>query len=90
MPVEDSLVEWTEADSPFRRVALIRIPKQDISAPENLKIAEQLSFTPWHALPEHRPLGSINRARRVIYEAVSKFRHTSNHSPRREPTALPK
>ena len=90
MPVEDPLVEWTEADSPFRRVALIRIPKQDISGTENLKIAEQLSFTPWHALPEHQPLGSINRARRVIYEAVSEFRHKSNNSPRREPTELPK
>ena len=89
-PVEDPLVEWTEVDSPSRRVALIRIPKQDISGPENLASAEQLSFTPWHSLPEHRPLGAINRARRVIYEAVSEFRHKSNRSPRREPTELPR
>jgi hypothetical protein len=33
MPVEDSVVEWKESDSPFQRVALIRIPKQDISSP---------------------------------------------------------
>jgi len=49
---------------------------------------EQLSFTPWHSLPEHQPLGSINRARRVIYEAVSEFRHRINGTKRMEPTKL--
>ena len=88
MPVEDSLVEWKEADAPFQRVALIRIPRQDISAVQNLSQAEQLSFTPWHSLPEHHPLGSINRARRVIYEAVSEFRHRINGTKRVEPTKL--
>ncbi|MBI3775014.1 MAG: hypothetical protein HY273_05580 [Gammaproteobacteria bacterium] len=86
MPVEDSVVDWDEEIAPFQRVALIRIPKQDISDPVNLDIAEQLSFTPWHALPEHRPLGSINRARRVIYQTLSEFRHSMNGTARREPT----
>ena len=90
MPVEDSLVEWKETDAPFQRVALIRIPKQDISAPENLKIAEKLSFSPWHALPEHRPLGSINRARRVIYRTVFEFRSKMNDVPRRESSEISK
>jgi hypothetical protein len=90
MPVEDSVVEWQESDSPFQRVALIRIPKQDISSPDNLKAAENLSFTPWHALPEHRPLGSINRARRVVYEVISEYRHRMNKVPHREPGELPK
>lgn len=89
MPVEDSVVAWSEADAPFQRVALIRIPKQDISDPATQEVAEQLSFTPWHALPEHRPLGSINRARRVIYQALSEFRHTMNSAPRREPSQYP-
>ena len=88
MPVEDSLVEWKEVDAPFQRVALIRIPQQDISAVQNLNQAERLSFTPWHSLPEHQPLGSINRARRVIYQAVSEFRHRINGSKRLEPTQL--
>ncbi len=89
MPVEDSVVDWNEVDAPFQRVALIRIPKQDISDPENLDVAEHLSFTPWHALPEHRPLGSINRARRVIYQTLSGFRHSMNGTLRREPTEWP-
>ena len=89
MPIEDSIVEWPESDSPFVRVALIRIPKQDLLSGVDLKVAEDLSFTPWHALPAHRPLGSINRARGTIYEAVSKFRHSQNGRPRAEPTQIP-
>ena len=90
MPVEDPAVVWDEALSPFQRVALIRIPKQDPTAFRDLAFGEQLSFTPWHALPEHRPLGSINRARRVVYDAISRYRHEQNKEPRREPTAIPR
>jgi hypothetical protein len=85
MPVEDALTEWKESDSPFVRVALLRIPKQDLSSGEDLRIAENLSFTPWHALDEQRPLGGINRARKVAYEAISKYRHERNGVPRVEP-----
>ena len=85
MPVEDSLTEWKESDSPFVRVALLRIPKQDLSSGEDLKVAENLSFTPWHALAEQRPLGGINRARKVAYETISKYRHERNGVPRVEP-----
>ena len=89
MPVEDSVVDWDEEEAPFQRVALIRIPRQDISGPATQEIAEQLSFTPWHALPEHRPLGSINRARRVVYQTVSRFRHSMNATVRTEPAGWP-
>lgn len=89
MPVEDPLVIWDEVRSPFQRVAIIRIPKQDIGADGRVEIAENLAFTPWHTLPEHRPLGSNNRARRAIYEAISDFRHKMNAVPRQEPTKVP-
>jgi hypothetical protein len=89
MPVEDPLVMWDEKISPFQRVAIIRIPKQDITADGRAEIAENLSFTPWHSLPEHRPLGSNNRARRAIYEAISDFRHKLNGVATQEPTEIP-
>jgi len=57
MPVEDSLVIWDEALSPFQRVAIIRIPMQDIEAKGRQELAENLSFTPWHALTEQRHWG---------------------------------
>ncbi len=84
-PVEDALVEWKESDAPFVRVATLRIPRQDLSSGEDRKVAENLSFTPWHALEEQRPLGGINRARKVAYEEISKYRHARNGVPRVEP-----
>lgn len=84
MPVEDPTVEWT---SPFRKVATIVIPPQSFDSPEQTVFGENLSFSPWHSLPEHRPLGGINRARKAVYQAISKQRHELNKVPRREPTA---
>ena len=49
---------------------------------------ENLSFTPWHSLPEHRPIGGIIRVRKAVYLAVSTLRHRLNQAPRVEPTAV--
>jgi hypothetical protein len=86
MPVEDPTVAWDEATSPARKVATIQIPRQDFDTPAAMAFCEHLSFTPWHSTPSHRPLGAINRARRVVYEALSKRRHELNQVPRREPS----
>jgi hypothetical protein len=75
MPIEDASVEWSELDSPFRLVARIRIPAQKIDDAERLSRCEEISFNPWHALVEHRPLGGLNRARREIYRVMAEFRH---------------
>ena len=88
MSIEDSTVEWDEARAPFRRIATITIPPQDFQSPAQLTLAEQISFTPWHSLPEHAPLGGVNRVRRVVYERISRLRHDLNGVPRREPTSL--
>jgi hypothetical protein len=85
MPIEDPRVEWPETVSPFHKVATIRILQQDCDNDQVAAYGENLSFTPWHALPEHRPLGGINRARKVIYETISKRRHEHNREPRTEP-----
>lgn len=89
MPVEDAVVRWDEEASPFQRVALIRIPKQDITPDSWVTFGENMSFTPWHSLPEHQPLGSNNRARLSIYEAISDFRHKMNGVVTQEPTSIP-
>lgn len=86
MPVENPAVRWKERASPFRKVATILIPAQDFTGKARRDFAEALSFTPWHSLPEHRPLGGINRVRRAVYEAMSTLRHDTNDVPRREPT----
>lgn len=86
MPVEDSTIVWDEKLSPFQKVATIRIPVQDPDSPAQLDFSENISFTPWHSLPDHRPLGNTNRIRRTVYEMISKLRHKKNDVPRVEPT----
>ena len=82
MPIEDATVEWSEAVSPFRPVARIRIPRQNIAEPGRASQCEESAFNPWHALAEHRPLGSLNRARREIYPAMTEFRRQRAKSAR--------
>lgn len=86
MSVEDPRVEWTEAEAPFVKVATVHIPQQVFSTPAQDAFGDELSFTPWHALPDHRPLGGVNRARRVVYPSVSDLRHERNGTVSREPT----
>jgi hypothetical protein len=86
MKVEDSKTEWLESEAPFIKVATIHIPQQVFDTEAQMAFCENLSFTPWHALPEHRPLGGVNRVRRIVYEQISKLRHDLNHAPREEPT----
>ena len=90
MPVEDATVEWPESESPYRTVATFRIFQQDI-APLR-EAGNNLSFTVWHAIADHRPLGGINRVRREAYRTSSVWRHqkagkraqrTRQHRPHR-------
>jgi hypothetical protein len=80
MPIEDPGITWDEAISPFRNVARLTIPAQVFDTPERNEFGDNLSFNPWRCLPEHRPLGGIGRARRQVYQALSKFRHERNQS----------
>jgi hypothetical protein len=85
MPVEDAGVEWSEKESPFIKVASLRIPHQTFRTKEREELAEDLSFSPAHSLIEHRPIGGINRARVEIYRYLSEFRHKQNNKQLIEP-----
>jgi hypothetical protein len=74
MPIEDASVEWKAEDSPYLRVGRIRIPAQPLDAADRAARCEQIAFNPWNCLAQHRPLGSMNRARREIYTAMAAFR----------------
>jgi hypothetical protein len=75
MPIEDPRVVWDEFSSPFVKLATIRIPAQEFDTESQRVLGENMHFTPWHSLPEHRPLGGVNRGRKVIYEEMSRFRN---------------
>jgi len=73
-PIEDASVEWKERDSPYRSVARIRIPQQAVGGEAGDTACERMTFNPWNALVDHRPLGNYNRARKSIYQAMAAFR----------------
>jgi hypothetical protein len=69
-PIEDTSVEWKQADAPFVTVARLTLPKQDVTSEAGRALADKVegfSFDPWHALEELRPLGNMMRARNVAY-----------------------
>jgi hypothetical protein len=77
MPIEDPTQEWDESLAPFRKVATLCLPPQDINSPDRLVADERQSFSPWHSLAAHRPLGGVNRARRM-YGDLARSRNRAN------------
>jgi hypothetical protein len=86
MPIENASVRWPESLSPFVTVATLRLPQQKFDSPGQLAFADQLSYNPWHCVPEHRPLGNQNRGRFKIYQELSRLRQSMNNTSHREPT----
>lgn len=89
MPVEDASIEWPEDESPYRPIAHITIPAQEACSPARRVYGDDvLSFSPFHCLAEHRPLGSVMRARRQAYDDSSRYRHEMNAVKRIEPSGI--
>ena len=73
-PIENASVNWV---TPYTTVARLMLPKQDCAAAEGKALADQVEGTvidPWQALAAHRPLGDVQRARKVIYFESQKGR----------------
>ena len=82
-PIEDASVDW---DAPYVDVATLSILAQDPASAIGAKLrerGEQLSFDPWHALVEHKPLGGMMRARKVAY-----FASTQTRKATKEPASI--
>ena len=99
MPTDDATVRWSERRSPFRRVAMLTIPRQVFwpaagmppailkAASAMMELGENMSFMPWHGLTDHEPLGDINDARRRIYSDMSTYRRSKNQVTPQDPAA---
>ncbi|HEU0060760.1 MAG TPA: peroxidase family protein, partial [Hyphomicrobiaceae bacterium] len=73
-PIENFAATWKEKVSRPVLVATLTIPQQDIDAAEGRameRLVDQLSFNPWYSSDAFRPLGNMNRARKVAYRASS-------------------
>jgi hypothetical protein len=76
--VEDASRYWRRRKDRLITVARIEIPLQDFDTPRQWHSGENLSFSPWHCLREHRPLGGLNRMRLAVYRASLDVRHKLN------------
>ena len=82
-PIEDGSVEW---HTPLTTIAKVYIPKQDLLGDEGraaLELIEKREFNPWTTTVGFRPLGSLNRARRLVYKASQALRNQGRELPRR-------
>lgn len=76
-PIEDATVVWKESDAPCVKLAELVVARRDLEslrARAEHAFGDKLSFTPWHAAADMRPLGNIMRLRRVAYEASARLR----------------
>jgi len=79
MPIEDAAKQWPEDKSPYVPVARIAMPPQEAWSAARVKtVDEAMSFSPWHALAAHRPLGAVMRVRKSVYDHAARFRAEHN------------
>ncbi|MET0238743.1 MAG: catalase family protein [Sphingobium sp.] len=89
MPIEDASVVWDEEESPFRTVATISVePQAAWDYGKSEKTEDALSFSVWHGLAAHQPLGGVNRVRKSAYKFSADYRGRFNGCPMHEPRAL--
>jgi hypothetical protein len=76
--VEDASRLWKQPRDQTISLGRIEIPFQSFDRPDQITTCEDLSFNPWNSLPEHRPLGGLNRMRLAVYLASMQVRHRLN------------
>jgi catalase len=86
MPIDDPTKRWDEAESPFIVVARLTVgPQPAWSQSRSEAVDDGMSFSPWHGIDEHRPLGELMRIRREVYDRSQRFRSERNRCPVSEP-----
>lgn len=85
MPIDDAQAVWSTEESPYISIAMLNLPQQDICGIGQEEFGTNLAFNIWRTLPQHKPLGSIAEARKVVYEAGAQARHQANGQQLQEP-----
>ena len=89
MPIEDASVQWPEDQSPYVAVArIVARPQSAWSPARSAAVDDGMSFSPWHGLAAHRPIGSIMRVRQAAYAMAARYRAQHNGVRISEPTGL--
>ena len=86
MSLDDTTITWKEKESPFFTVGRLTVNHQIIDFEKQFDFCENLRFSPWNGLAVHRPVGSINRLRGVVYPVVASYRSQKRGLVYQEPT----
>ena len=86
MSIDDVTISWDEDTSPFLTVGRLKVKHQIIDFEQQKDFAENLRFSPWNGLTVHRPVGALNRLRKIVYPLVAKYRHQKRGVDYQEPT----
>lgn len=87
-PIDNPAKLWDEKVSPYFGIARITAPQQaSWSDIKEKAFSDGLGFSPWHGLEAHRPMGSIMRIRKLVYERSQAFRAERNPTPLHEPSS---
>lgn len=78
MPIEDWSVVWDEKVAVPVHVGKLYLPQQNYDEALD-QSGEHLVYSPWNTTKDFRPLGSLNRARKVIYSFSARKRHQQNN-----------
>lgn len=77
--IENAQIKWKTKKSPFIKVGRLELPKQ--SKKETVsrdQVCQDMSFNPWRAPIENRPMGGVNRIRLEVYVKQAKMRQNHN------------
>ena len=76
---------FAQVFSDWTPVGRMEFPQQTFTSEAQMNFCENLSYNPSRTLTDMRPLGTLNRARNEVYEAIAKVRRTANKAPTSEP-----
>jgi catalase len=77
--IENAMKKWDKKKSPYYRVGRLTVDKQSgFRTASRMKACENMTFNPWRAHPENRPMGGVNRVRLEVYLKQSELRHNHN------------
>ncbi|HEY0801763.1 MAG TPA: catalase family protein [Steroidobacteraceae bacterium] len=81
-PVDDPSIEWPEDSNPYLPIARLEVKAQEgWSMERSRRVDDEMSFSPWHGIVAHQPLGVIGRVRKYVYPTLMAYRGALNGCP---------
>lgn len=81
MPTENPTVDWNSQPVTFAKLVM---PAQNFNEDEQRRICERAQWAPGNFVPEHRPMGHMNRIRIAVYDQSMKRRTNGQKADARD------